>query len=98
MKINNLKKQKRLNGIHTGCPNKHGNSVTNSICFDCIRLYLVKQENCRIQTEETCPSLLLILRRHYSYIFTVFYPFYEINSRRHNNIMAFKIRYYNANS
>ena len=72
----------------TGCPNKHGNSVTNSIssfqiilgfsiviptekavlfkifvccccccshfvclCFDYIRLYLVKQENSSIQTD-----------------------------------------------
>ena len=34
----------------TGCPNKHGNSVTNSISY-CIRLYLLKQENCSIQTE-----------------------------------------------
>ena len=28
------------------------------------------------------------------HIFTVFYPFHKINSSRHNNIMAFEIRYY----
>ena len=27
-----------------------------------------------------------------------FYPFHEINSGGHNTIMAFEIRYYNANS
>ena len=59
---------------------------------------VVKQENCSIQTEETCPSLLLILRRHYRHIFTAIYPFHKINSSRHTNIMAFEIRYYNANS
>ena len=38
------------------------------------------------------------MRRHYRHTFTVFYPFHKINSSRHNNIMAFKNRYYNANS
>jgi len=43
-------------------------------------------------------SSLFILWRHYRHIFSVFYPFHKINSSRHNNIMAFEIRYYNANS
>ena len=63
-----------------------------------IRLYLVKQENCSIQTEKTCPYSLFILQRHYRHIFTVFYPFHKINSSRHNIIMAVEIRDYNANS
>ena len=29
---------------------------------------------------------------------TVFYPFHKINSSRHNNIIAFELRYYNAYS
>ena len=40
---------------------------------------------------------MFILRRHYRHIFIVFFPFHKINSSRHNNIMAFEIRYYNAN-
>ena len=42
--------------------------------------------------------LLLILQRHYRHIFTVFYPLHKINSSRHNNIIVFEIRHYNANS
>ena len=30
--------------------------------------------------------------------FAVFHHFHKINYSRHNNIMAFEIRYYNANS
>ena len=29
---------------------------------------------------------------------SLLYPFYKITSSNHNNIMAFEIRYYNANS
>ena len=50
---------------------------TFCLCFD----YLGKQEN---------PSSLSILRRHYRHIF---YPFHKINSSRHNNVMAFEIRF-----
>ena len=42
---------------------------------------LVKQENYRIKQET---------HRH---IFTVIYRFHKINSSRHNNILAFEIRY-----
>ena len=38
------------------------------------------------------------MRRHYRLIFTVFYPSHKIHSSRHNNILAFEVRYYNANS
>ena len=38
------------------------------------------------------------MRRHYRHIFTTIYCFNKINSSRHNTIMAFEIRYYNANS
>ena len=51
-------------------------------------LTVVKQENCSIQTEQTCPSSLSILMRHYRNIFTVFYPSHKINSSRHNHLMA----------
>ena len=61
------------------------------LCFDYIRLYLVKQENCSMQAEKTCPSSLFILRRHYRHIFTAIYRFHKINSSRHNNSMAFEI-------
>ena len=47
---------------------------------------LVKQENYRIKQET---------HRH---IFTVIYRFHKINSSRHNNILAFEIRYYNDSS
>ena len=58
------------------------------IFFDSIRMYLVKQEDCSIQT---WPSSLFILRRHYGHILTVFNPFHQIKSSRHNNIMALKL-------
>ena len=38
------------------------------------------------------------LAETYKNIFTAIYRFHKINYSRHNNIMAFEIRYYNANS
>ena len=52
---------------------------------------LSKKENYSIQTEQTCPSSLFILRRHYRHIFTAIYRFHKINSSRHNNIWLLQL-------
>ena len=92
---------------YTGCPNKHGNSVTNSISSFQIILWfsiVIPTEKAMICKSFVCyvhitfVNVLTALRRHYRHVFTVFYPFHKINSSRHNNIIAFEIRYYNANS
>ena len=92
-----------LNMYHvcTGCPNKHGNSVKNSISSFLNNSLIPTEKAVRVSSAMftfvyiTCPSSpssLLILGRHYRHIFAVFYPFHEINSSRHNNIMGFEIR------
>ena len=85
------------------------------LCFDCIQLKLVKQENysytqskhvrihcssCGRGDVKDTPlqpfNVFINSCRHNNYSHN---RFHKINSRRHNNIMAFEIiRHYNANS
>jgi len=66
-----------------------------------LRLYTVvpsKKRKSQYANRVNLSSLLFILQRHYRHIFTGIYRFHKINSCRHDNIMAFELRYYNADS
>ena len=115
---------------YTGCPNKHGNSVTNLIssfwiinwfskviptekavickifvCYVHIlfvmfwlhTVVLSKTRKLQFTNRVNLSVFTFILRRHYRHIFTAIYCFHKINSSRHNNIVAFEIRYYIPN-
>ena len=96
--------------LYTGCPNKHGNSVTNSISSFQIILWISivipteKAVICKIFVCYVYNLFVYVYRLHCSscgYIINtslVFYPLHKINSSRHNNIIAFEIRCYKANS
>jgi len=75
-------------------------AVIRKICLF-LRLYTVvpsKKRKSQYANRVNLSSLLFILQRHYRHIFTGIYRFHKINSCRHDNIMAFELRYYNADS
>ena len=129
--VNITYKPKKLpTNQHTGCPNKHGNSVTNSISSFQIILWfsiVIPTEKTVIRKIFVCfvYNLLVYVLTAYAVVlsktrklqftntvnlsvFTVnisktlyrhlYSLFHKINSSRHNNIISFEIRYYNANS
>ena len=67
-------------------------------CFDCIRLYYKKTRKLQYTANGVNLSVFTCSCGYIMTSITVFYPFHKINSSRHNNIMAFEVRYYNANS